>query len=89
MCSISSRVASVLPCTNTNNCSIQRCKHNIVNMIIPINWLNYFVAIYRYMKMIYHNHDMEDYIDYHDIQYILHITKKVYYIIYVQYIDVV
>ena len=43
-------------------------------MIIPINWLNYYVAIYRYMKMTYHNHDMEDYIDYHDIRYILHIT---------------
>ena len=28
------------------------------------------------MKMIYHNHDMEDYIDYHNIQYILHITRK-------------
>ena len=27
------------------------------------------------MKMTYHNHDMEDYIDYHDIRYILHITK--------------
>ena len=24
--------------------------------------------------MTYHNHDMEDYIDYHDIRYILHIT---------------
>ena len=48
---------------------------NIVNMIIPINWLNYFVAIYRYMKMTYRNHDMEDYIDYHDIRYILHITN--------------
>ena len=35
-------------------------------MIIPINWLNYYVVIYRYMKMTYHNHDMEDYIDYHD-----------------------
>ena len=45
-------------------------------MIIPINWLNYFVAIYRYMKMTYCNHDMEDYIDYHDIRYILHITNK-------------
>ena len=44
-------------------------------MIIPINWLNYYVAIYRYMKMTYHNHDMEDYIDYHDIRYILHITS--------------
>ena len=43
-------------------------------MIIPINWLNYYVTIYRYMKMTYHNHDMEDYIDYHDIRYILHIT---------------
>ena len=41
-------------------------------MIIPINWLNYYVAIYRYMKMTYHNHDMEDYIDYHDIRYIAH-----------------
>ena len=38
-------------------------------MIIPINWLNYYVAIYRYMKMIYHYHDMEDYIDYHDMTY--------------------
>ena len=26
------------------------------------------------MKRTYHNHDIEDYIDYHDIQYILHIT---------------
>ena len=43
-------------------------------MSIPINWLNYYVAIYRYMKMTYHYHDMEDYIDYHDIRYILHIT---------------
>ena len=50
-------------------------KYNIVNMIIPINWLNYYVAIYRYMKTTYHNHDMEDYIDYHDIRYILHITN--------------
>ena len=46
-------------------------------MIIPINWLNYYVAIYRYMKMTYHNHDMEDYINYHDIRYILHITSGV------------
>ena len=39
-----------------------------VNMIIPINWLlTYYVAIYQYMKMTYRNHDMEDYIDYHDI----------------------
>ena len=45
-------------------------------MIIPINWLNYYVTIYRYMKMTYHNHDIEDYIDYHDIRYILHITIK-------------
>ena len=27
------------------------------------------------MKRTYHNHDIEDYIDYHDIQYILHITN--------------
>ena len=47
-----------------------------MNMIIPINWLNYYVTIYRYMKMTYHNHDMEDYIDYHDIRYILHITSS-------------
>ena len=47
-------------------------------MIIPINWLNYYVAIYRYMKMTYHNHDMENYIDYHDIRYILHITTYIY-----------
>ena len=46
-------------------------------MIIPINWLNYYVAIYQYMKMTYHNHDMGDYIDYHDIRYILHITTYV------------
>ena len=45
-------------------------------MIIPINWLNYYVTIYQCMKMTYHNHDMEDYIDYHDIRYILHITTN-------------
>ena len=28
------------------------------------------------MKMTYRNHDMEDYIDYHDIRYILHITSN-------------
>ena len=44
-------------------------------MIISINWLNYYVTIYQYMKITYHNHDMEDYIDYHDIRYILHITS--------------
>ena len=38
-------------------------------MTIPINWLNYYVTIYRYMKMTYHNHDMEDYINY---RYIAH-----------------
>ena len=27
------------------------------------------------MKRTYHNHNIEDYIDYHDIRYILHITK--------------
>ena len=27
--------------------------------------------IYRDMKRTYHNHNIEDYIDYHDIQYIL------------------
>ena len=27
------------------------------------------------MKRTYHNHDIEDYIDYHDIRYILHITS--------------
>ena len=41
-------------------------------MIIPIN---YYATTYRYMKMTYHNHDMEDYINYHDIRYILHITN--------------
>ena len=51
-------------------------------MIIPINWLNYYATIYRYMKMTYHNHDMEDY---HDIQYILHITNVIYIII--QYLE--
>ena len=44
-------------------------------MIIPINWLNYYVGIYHDMKMTYRNHDMKDYIDYHDIRYILHITR--------------
>ena len=29
---------------NTNNYSTQEC-HNIMNMIIPKNWLNYYVAI--------------------------------------------
>ena len=28
------------------------------------------------MKTTYRNHDMEDYIDYHDIRYILYITTK-------------
>ena len=46
-----------------------------MNMIVLINWLKYYVTIYRYMKMTYRNHDMEDYIDYHDIRYILHITN--------------
>ena len=27
------------------------------------------------MNKKYHNHDIEGYIDYHDIRYILHITK--------------
>ena len=43
-------------------------------MIILINWLNHYVTIYRYMKMTYHNHDMEDYIDYHDIRYTIYIA---------------
>ena len=30
------------------------------------------------MKMIYRNHDMEDYIDYHDIQYIFTSLATVY-----------
>ena len=30
--------------------------------------------IQSHMKRIYHNHDIEDYIDYHDIRYVLHIT---------------
>ena len=51
---------------NTNNYSTQEYKHNIVNMIIPKNWLNYYVLIYDDMKKTYHNHDIEDYI-YHDI----------------------
>ena len=42
-------------------------------MIIPKNWLNYYVYddIYHNMKKTYHNHDIEDYIDYHDM-YIAH-----------------
>ena len=49
--------------------------NNIVNMIIPKDRLNYYVAIlYHNMKRTYRNYDIEDYIDYHDIQYILHIT---------------
>ena len=45
-------------------------------MIIPINWLNYYVTIYRYMKMTYRNHDMEDYIDYHDIRLSLRLGSQ-------------
>ena len=44
---------------NTNN-------YSIMNMII------HYVAIYRYMKMTYHYHNMEDY---HDMTIILHITS--------------
>ena len=44
-------------------------------MIVPINWLNYYVAIYQYMKMTYRCHDMEDYIDYHDMTAILYIIN--------------
>ena len=40
-------------------------------MIIPKNWLK---SIYRDMKRTYHNHDIEDYIIYHDN--ILHTTSK-------------
>ena len=29
------------------------------------------------MKRTYHNHDIEDYIDYHDIRYILYITTYI------------
>ena len=47
-------------------------------MILPKNWLIYYVAMYQYiMKMTHYNHDMEDYIDYHgyiDYYRILHIT---------------
>ena len=31
---------------------------------------------YHDMKRTYHNHDLEGYIDYHDIRYILHITTQ-------------
>ena len=58
---------------NTNIYSTQECKHNI---IIPKNWLN---SIYRNMKRTYHNHDIENYINYHDIYTIyniLHTTSK-------------
>ena len=43
-------------------------------MIVPKNWLNYYVAIYLDMKRTYHNHNIKDYIDYHNIRYILHIS---------------
>ena len=32
--------------------------------------------IYHDMNKKYHNHDIEGYIDYHDIRYISHITNK-------------
>ena len=36
------------------------------------------------MTRTYHNHDIENYIDYHDIRYILHINKLRMYVLFIR-----